>query len=125
MSRIGQRRIFPKEEDFLNKFKEYLDVCELKEELANIAGFCWYAEMGRSTFYEQKAFYPDTFNRINAVLEDRALNNKTVYPTVLALYLKNKCDYVEKVESRNENTNKNIDASALTDEQINKILGDE
>lgn len=122
-------RIFPTEEDFINRFYEYIDDCEVKEKMPNVAGFCFFGKFGRKTFYDQKNLYPHTYDIIHSALEDLALNNKTVAPTVLSLYLKNKCGYTDKqeVESKNENinTNKNIDLSHLTVEELKKLIDDE
>ncbi|MGL5646721.1 MAG: terminase small subunit [Clostridium sp.] len=122
-----KKRIFETEESFMNKFEEYLESCEQRERLPNVAGFCFFAKIGRSSFYEQKAFFPDTFSLINSSLEDEALNNKGVAPSVLCLYLKNKCRYADKVEQVvvSENNNKNVDLSGLTFEQLKELAFNE
>lgn len=123
----GHPRKFKTEKEFFNKFSKYLEQCELLEKLPNVAGFCVYAMMTRETFYKQKEYYSDTFGIVNCALEDNALNNKSVSPTILSLYLKNKCNYTDKVESNNinNNTNKNYDFSTMTTEQIKELLKDE
>ncbi len=126
MNGKGQPRKFKTDKEFLEKFNKYIKDCEKREKLPNVAGFCVYSLMTRETFYKQKEYYSDTFDIVNSSLEDNALNNKTVSPTILSLYLKNKCNYADKVENNNTNTNtnKNYDFSTMTTEQIKDLLKD-
>ena len=98
--RIGKARRFPKEEDFYNTFLAYIMMCEAKKRLPNIAGFAFYCDMTRQCYYEQKAFYPYTFKKIQEILEDCALN-ADIAPAVKIFYLKNKFSesYKDKVET--------------------------
>jgi len=120
----GQARKFESAEEFENTFNEYIEYCELNERMVNIAGFCRYARMTRETFYNQKEYYFDTYMYIQETIEDETLNdNKRATPIVM-MYLKNKFNYKDKIETENTNTNtnKNYDVSNLTDEQLDKIL---
>ena len=117
----GQPKKFETKDVFYSKFVEYEEQCELKEKLMNVAGFCVFCMMTRETFYKQKDYYSDTFDIINSALEDGALNNKTVAPAILSLYLKNKCNYREKLETENTNNNTNT-VIKLSDEERRKRI---
>lgn len=93
-----KERKFKSAKEFENKFKEYLDYCEKKKRLANVAGFSVYADINQDTFYAQKEYYSETFKKINDMLEDEALNNKFLNDTRIIFYMKNKCGYKDKQE---------------------------
>ena len=124
---MGKPRVFKSDEDFIEKVQEYFDYCYERERFVNIAGLCVYLGIGRTTFYDQKQHYPNAYETVNEMLEDETLNNSNIETPVKVLYLKNKCGYMDKIETKNENTNvnKNIDLSILTDEQLDKILKSE
>ncbi len=96
------QRIFSTEKDFKDTFVDYINFCNEKQRLPNVAGFCVYCDINRDTFYAQQDYYSDTFKKINDMLEDEALNNKFVNDTLKIFYMKNKCGYKDKIE--NENT---------------------
>ena len=111
----GHPRSFQNEDDFLNRFSEYMNACISTEQLPNIAGFCWFCKITRETFYKQQDYYSDTFNKIQEALEDAALNHKA---TAMGLfYLKNKFKYRDKVETENVNMN-----YEMSEEEAEKIL---
>ena len=85
-------RIFKTEQEFLDKFTEYIDYCQEKERLANIAGFAVYCKICRDSFYAQKEYYPKAFSMINDILEDYTLN-ADIYHTLKIFYLKCKFKY--------------------------------
>lgn len=91
-------RAFKDDKAFLNKFENYLKDCEDKKRMANVAGFCAYANINRDTFYAQKEYYSDTFNKINYELENEAINTNYVSDTMKIFYMKNKCGYRDKQE---------------------------
>lgn len=95
---------FETAEAFEKAFLEYLKYCERKKRLPNVAGFVVKERMSRQGFYIQKDFYPETFELINAMLEDEALNNKTVSDALKIFYMKNKCGYKDKIEEEVKNT---------------------
>lgn len=103
----GKERIFKTENIFKQKFLDYISICESKKELPNIAGFCVFMDMHRGTFYDQKEFYPDTFKKINDILENATINCKEVSDTFKIFYMKNKFDYKDRQE---------IDANVKTQE---------
>ena len=45
------QRAFKTKDEFINKIKEYVEVCKTKKELPNVAGFCVYCNINRDTFY--------------------------------------------------------------------------
>lgn len=120
--RMGKPRIFKNEQEYLDKYYDYLDDCELKERCANIAGFCWFSGISRSTFHEQSKSFPAVYELITESLENEAVNYDRTQMGIFIL--KNKFGYRDKIETENVNTNTNmqIDVSKLTDEQLNDIL---
>lgn len=100
------KRAFQNPEDLENKFIEYLNFCEDKERLPNVAGFAVFANINRDTFYEYATIHSDTFKKVNAMLEDEALNNKFVSDTLKIFYMKNKCGYKDRQEVETNNVNR-------------------
>ena len=100
------QRAFKTEDEFKNKFVEYIDYCNSKERLPNVAGFCVYCDINRDTFYAQQEYYSDTFKKLNDMLEDEALNNKYTNDTLKIFYMKNKCGYKDRQEIDNTSTNR-------------------
>lgn len=107
MAGKGKPRIFKTEQDFYDKFNEYIEYCREKEYLPNIAGFCRYCDIIRSTYYDQNKHYPYTFKKVEGILEDETINYKGDSPAFKIFYMKNKFDYKDKVEQ--ENINRNIE----------------
>mgnify|MGYP001172525641 CR=1 FL=1 len=85
-------RIFKDENEFINKFTEYVDYCEENKKLANIAGFAVYCKICRDSFYAQKEYYPQAYSMVNDILEDYTLN-ADLYHTLKIFYLKSKFNY--------------------------------
>ena len=123
----GRPKLFKTEKDFEDRVIEYIEYCEINERFVNIAGLCRHLGIHRQRFYDQKTYYPDTFLRIQEILEDETLNNTTQAVPITLLYLKNKFGYRDKIETENTNTNtnKNMNLDNLTDEQIDRILASE
>lgn len=127
MTEKGRPRLFKDEQEFENKVIEYIEYCEVNERFVNIAGLCRYLGIHRQRFYDQKEYYSDTFLRVQEMLEDETLNNKTTPVPITMLYLKNKFGYKDKIETENTNvnTNKNIDLSAISTEELKKLIEEE
>ena len=98
------QRAFKTAKDFMNVFEEYLEDCKEKEKLANIAGFCVFADINRDTFYAQQEIYPDTYKKINQTLEDVTINAK-INDTFKIFYMKNKFGYKDKQEVETSGAN--------------------
>ena len=99
-------RKFKTAQEFEYKFFEYLDYCKGKERLANIAGFCVYCRMNRDTYYAQKDYYSDTFSLTDCVLEDEAINCKSIGDSFKKYYMSNKFNWCEKQVIDQTNTNR-------------------
>lgn len=110
------QRAFKTKKDFEDKFKAYIEQCKFEGKLANIAGFCAFADINRDTFYAQKDIYSDTFKKINEMLEDITINAK-INDTFKIFYLKNKFNYKDKQENVNVNTS--------YEDYIKRVEGDE
>lgn len=99
------KRAFSNKDDFLQKFKQYIESCSFKNDLPNIAGFCVFCDINRDTFYAQEKYYSDTFKKVNDILEDATINAKDVNDTFKIFYLKNKFGYKDRQENVNVETN--------------------
>ena len=106
----GRPKTFKNSEDFLSSAIEYIRYCKDEERLPNVAGFCVYCMINRDTYYAQKEYFSDTFNLVEQLFEDEALNNKFTNDSLKIFYLKNKCGYRDRQE---------IDANVDTDVNIN------
>ena len=92
------KRAFKNKNEFKQKFLEYISYCKEEKKLANIAGFCAFCDIVRDTFYAQKEYYSDTYEKINDILEDITINSKDITDTFKIFYMKNKFDYKDKQE---------------------------
>lgn len=100
---LGQPRAFKSSEDFYGWAKKYVKLCEKDGKLANIAGFCCYADICKDTFYECRNYYPYGFKKTNELFEDAAVNNSRTAMGIF--YLKNKFGYADKQEVKHEVAN--------------------
>lgn len=112
----GQPRAFATEQDFKDKFAEYILYCIEKKRFPNIAGFCVFADIVRDTYYAQQEYYSDAYKMTRDMLEDEVLQDNTYR---MQLYLKNTFGYTDKVQT--ENVNVNMEAE-LTEEEADKII---
>lgn len=101
-----RKRAFKSGKEFENKVKEYINWCDSKGRLANVAGFAVYADINQDTFYAQKEYYSESFKKVNDMLEDEALNNKYLNDTRIIFYMKNKCGYKDRQEIDTTNSNR-------------------
>ena len=129
MAGRGRPRTFKSGEELLNKLNEYVEYCEENEKMVNIAGFCRFLGIHRQRYWEQKEYYPDEFLIAEEILEDETLNNRKNPVPIVIMYLKNKFNYKDRIETENVNTNinthKNYDLSNLSTEQIKELLENE
>ena len=63
-----RKRAFKSGKEFENKVKEYINWCDSKGRLANVAGFAVYADINQDTFYAQKEYYSESFKKVNDML---------------------------------------------------------
>jgi hypothetical protein len=117
----GQPRKFKTAQEFQSKFDDYLQDCIEKERLANIAGFCVFADMDRQTYYNQKDYYFDTFKKIENALEDHTINAK-IHHTFKIFYMKNKFNYRDRHEIDNQVSVNNY--KELSIEELKKLAND-
>ena len=97
------QRSFKTAKEFEDKFKNYVEYCRKNDRLPNVAGFSVYADINQDTFYAQKEYYSETFKKINDILEDEAINNKSLNDARVIFYMKNKCGYKDKQDDKNNN----------------------
>ena len=117
MAGKGQPRIFETDQDFKDAFIEYIEYCRTNKRFPNIAGFCAYKWITRDSFYAQREYYFDTYNRVRDLLEDEVFQHNTY---MSQLYIKNTFGYKDKTEV--QNTNVNIDGGELNEEEARKYL---
>lgn len=94
----GKPRKFETAEDFENKAVEYIEYCRSVDRFPNTAGFCVYCDMAEDTFYAQKEYYSEAYQKVQKLFEDEVLNNKTISDTMRIFYMKNKCGYYDRVQ---------------------------
>ncbi len=80
---MGKPRIFKTEQEFYDAIIDYFEYCEINERFPNIAGAVVHMGIGRTTFYEYEAKYPNTFKRFQDILEDNVLQSKDVTTKIL------------------------------------------
>ena len=127
----GRPKIFNSVEELEKKIEEFYDYCELKEETLTFERLATFLNIDRKTLYNYKQkdeFFPSfkkVRERILADIMSKGLSNK-INPTFGIFCLKN-YGYTDKqeIESTNTNTNKNIDMSKLSTEEIRELLKDE
>lgn len=89
----------------------------------------YHMQIDRRTIYTSiNEYFPDTKSEIERIRADIIAQGTMVgiyQPSMAIFSLKNWCGWTDKVESNNTNVNRNIDCSALSDEQIQKILDNE
>lgn len=101
----GTPRAFADGDAFWNTFSEYVNYCKINERVPNVAGFVVYADINRDTYYAQKCIYPDTFKKINELLEDEAINTPYLKDAFKIFYMKNKFEWKDKqeIEAKTDN----------------------
>ncbi len=121
----GHPRAFENDDDFINKVKEYIFVCENEwKQYPNIAGFCSFAGICRDTFYQQKEYYPDTYKKVQDILENVAINSRNASDTMKIFYLKNKFKYRNVVDNQLEvePSDERLDFSDITTEELRTVI---
>jgi hypothetical protein len=115
----SKRRAFSDGDKLEYQLSLYLDHCKEIRRYPNIAGFCVFAGISRETYYQQQNYYPDTYKRIQLILEDEAINSPYADKVMKIFYLKNKFGYSDKIET-NVNTTSEIklNLSNLTEEEL-------
>jgi len=114
----GQPRTFKTAEEFYTAVAKYIKYCEEHSRLPNVAGFCASMPIHRDTYYAQKQYYSDTFNMVEDLLEDGALNSD-IAPGFKQFYMKNKFGAAYKDKTEQINTNLNHE---MTEEEADQIL---
>lgn len=101
--KMGQPRKFSTEQEYQDAFIKYVEHCQARGDMPNIAGFCVFCDMHRDTFYAQADYYSDTHKKIQSALEDRAINYRA-NPAMSIFYLKNKFGYSDKGSDGEDNS---------------------
>ena len=70
----------------------------------NLAGFCRWLGCGLSELDSLRISFPDAHDYLCAVMEDEALNNAALSPTLATAYLKRRLGYAERSEGVSEAT---------------------
>ncbi len=126
----GQPKKFQSPEELEQLFFEYIDHCDKKALLPNIAGFCTFLKrikkipIHRDTYYAYKNEYEefsDIIKSIDDALEDAVLNNKNQKELIRMAYLNSKCGYAQKIDIQ---TNIKTTSESITPEAADQILKD-
>ena len=121
---IGRPLAFETPQELLGWFLDYLDDCITDNKLANMAGFRANKMIPRTTLndYEKKPAFSSVFVMMYDILEDAAINNKTVDPSTKKLVLQSKFGYSDKILTENVNHNIENDKDVLA--QLKQKLSD-
>jgi hypothetical protein len=114
----GRPMIYETEDEIEQVFRDYLEDAKKKHEMPNVAGFVVFADIGRTTFYDYQKHFPNTYERIQGILENATINAR-IGDSFKQFYMKNKFGYRDKQEIESENKNVN-----MTYEEYIKKVGD-
>ena len=127
---MGQPRKFKTDEEFQTYFVEYIEDCSKKGKLPNISGFCVWCDIARETFYTQKSYYSDTYQKIRAALEDALVNHHLFgqkNPAMAIVQGKNTFKWDDKPQQHSDDSIQidadDDDLDALIDKLGYKLLG--
>lgn len=126
---VGRPLAFKSVEELEEKIEKFYDWCEERERPLTLSRLAVFLDVDRRTLvnYAEKDQYFPTIKkvreRIQADMEERAMVGAS-NATFSIFSLKNNYGWKDKIETENVNTNKNIDVSNLSNEQLNKILGE-
>lgn len=95
----GTPRKFNTGEEFEEKAVEYVEFCSQNAQFPNVAGFCVFCDMHKDTFYSQRDIYPDSYKKVEQLLENAALNSRAASDTLRIFYMKNKCGYADRTQT--------------------------
>lgn len=133
-NKVGRPLLFKTVEELEEQIQKYVERCELKEKPLTMSGLACWLNMSRQTLvnYSYRDEFFDTINTarlmIQADMEERALGGES-NATVTIFSLKNNFGWTDKQEiestNTNINTNKNIDLSHLSTEELKKLIDDE
>ena len=70
----GKPRKFQSEDGFQQAFVDYIEHCVTQKLQPNVAGFCVFCDMTKDTFYSQREYYPDCYQKVRSALEDTLVN---------------------------------------------------
>ena len=114
----GKPRRWASGEELIADVQAYLDKCREEERFANIAGFCVFASISRTTLFECKGYYPNAYARVYEMMEDDCLNtNAPINVKMAMLYAKTRLGYVDKLE-----TESNVNAQIALSEEDRALL---
>lgn len=117
-------RIFKMPEDMLNKFTEYVE--GNKDGLLSAAGFCKFADIGKTTYYSyaKRPEFEEVKEWIDTCIEDRAIEigGKAKNPAFTIFFMKNACGYTDKTEITQKD--KSDDFADLPDETLDEQLAE-
>lgn len=114
----GNPRIFKTAEELMQAFADYIHKCMEHNQIANVAGFCVFADITRETFYKQQDYYSDAYQKIRQALEDRTVNNdKSVAMSIFLL--KNHFNYSDRPETDSDDVTLKM---SLDSDEIDKRI---
>jgi hypothetical protein len=121
--RVRKSRKFKTPKEFRDALWLYLDACPEKKEMPNIAGFCAFREIGKSTYYAYAKRYPHTKRAFEAVVENAWVQRLGgTSATGAIFYLKNA--FREDFKDRNE-TDITTKGEKITNSEEIKALSDQ
>ena len=131
-NKVGRPLKFKTVEELEEQIEKYYIRCQEKERPLTMSGLACWLGMSRQSLsnYSNREQFFDTINvarsMVEADMEERGLMGES-NATMSIFSLKNNFGWVDKQEvtATNNNTNKNIDLSNLSTEDIKKLLEEE
>ena len=95
---ISPKRKYKSGDELLAAYASYIVHCNQAKRFPNIAGFAVHQGINTDTIYKNKEYYPEEYKKVEDMLLDECLNNKTLTPAEKIFYLKNKYGWTDRQE---------------------------
>lgn len=123
----GHKKKFKDADDFLDMYHKYVDTIFANgfDEVVSWTGFAKFANCGRRTIYRMFEENPGLKEKTMTATADCLMTGaiKGQYKSTPAIFaLKNRCNWVDKVEARNVAADKTVATKEQADEALEKYL---
>lgn len=108
--KMGKPRRFATGDELVAEMKSYLEDAEQRGRFPSVAGFCVFADFGKTTYYECRNHYREAFEKADNMLEEAILSLNEKLNVRIIFYLKNKFGYKDVTE---QNVNAKVEAQVV------------